>query len=156
MPKIPAGQKAAPRGAPAPAPGKTKKKPKPGRRGAAPASLGAKTRSKGRERVSTKALTQFTTQLSTLQDAGLPIVRSLKILEGQMDRGPFKLVLAANQIAIGNRTTKSLCTVLNEIKPLTEFTKVKRGSGNIYDQVLFLILRKSIEPVDIPDILAYC
>ena len=29
-------------------------------------------------------------QLSTLQDAGLPIVRSLKILEGQMRAGPFK------------------------------------------------------------------
>jgi type IV pilus assembly protein PilC len=38
-------------------------------------------------------LTQFTSQLSTLQDAGLPIVRSLKILEGQLDRGPFKSTL---------------------------------------------------------------
>ena len=34
--------------------------------------------------MSDKSLTQFTSQLSTLQDAGLPIVRSLKILEGQM------------------------------------------------------------------------
>ncbi len=51
-------------------------------------------RSVARRSVSQKALTQFTTQLSTLQDAGLPIVRSLKILEGQMERGPFKYVLA--------------------------------------------------------------
>ena len=46
-----------------------------------------------RGRASVKALTQFTSQLSTLQDAGLPIVRSLKILEGQMERGPLKSTL---------------------------------------------------------------
>lgn len=40
--------------------------------------------------VSTKQLTTFTSQLSTLQDAGLPIVRSLKILQGQMKRGTLK------------------------------------------------------------------
>ena len=34
-------------------------------------------------RISTKQLCTFTRQLSTLQDAGLPILRSLKILEGQ-------------------------------------------------------------------------
>jgi type IV pilus assembly protein PilC len=34
--------------------------------------------------VSLRQLTTFTQQLSTLQDAGLPIVRSLKILEGQL------------------------------------------------------------------------
>lgn len=41
-------------------------------------------------RVSQAQLTQFTQQLSTLQDAGLPIVRSLKILAQQMDAGRFK------------------------------------------------------------------
>jgi type IV pilus assembly protein PilC len=40
--------------------------------------------------VSTRELTNFTVQLSTLQDAGLPIVRSLHILEGQMKPCPFK------------------------------------------------------------------
>ncbi len=34
--------------------------------------------------VSSKALCTFTRQFSTLQDAGLPVLRSLKILEGQM------------------------------------------------------------------------
>ncbi|MEZ6067505.1 MAG: type II secretion system F family protein [Planctomycetaceae bacterium] len=37
-----------------------------------------------------KQLTQFTRQLSTLQDAGLPILRSLRILEGQAKPGPLK------------------------------------------------------------------
>ena len=36
------------------------------------------------------ALTQFTQQLATLQDAGLPIVRSLKILENQQKPGVLK------------------------------------------------------------------
>ncbi|MBU0617627.1 MAG: type II secretion system F family protein, partial [Planctomycetes bacterium] len=40
--------------------------------------------------VSTKALTQFTRQLSTLQDAGLPILRSIKILEQQQKPGMLK------------------------------------------------------------------
>ncbi|MFQ5807310.1 MAG: type II secretion system F family protein [Phycisphaerae bacterium] len=40
--------------------------------------------------VSTKSLTQFTRQLSTLQDAGLPILRSIKILEQQQKPGMLK------------------------------------------------------------------
>src|SRR5437899_8368195 len=43
--------------------------------------------------VSTKALCTFTRQFSTLQDAGLPVLRSLKILEGQMKRGVLKNAL---------------------------------------------------------------
>jgi type IV pilus assembly protein PilC len=82
MPKIPAGATQA-KGTVAP--------PK-----AAPPGRGAPTskpRKAPRGRVSQKHLVQFTSQLSTLQDAGLPIVRSLKILEGQLDRGVFKSVL---------------------------------------------------------------
>ncbi len=40
--------------------------------------------------VSVKALTTFTRQLSTLQDAGLPILRSLQILEQQQKPGLLK------------------------------------------------------------------
>ena len=40
-----------------------------------------------------KAITQFTRQLSTLQDAGLPILRSLNILEDQQKPGLFKNIL---------------------------------------------------------------
>ncbi len=43
--------------------------------------------------VKTKILTQFTRQLSTLQDAGLPILRSIKILEQQQRPGMLKNVL---------------------------------------------------------------
>ncbi len=44
-------------------------------------------------KVSKEALTQFTTQLATLQDAGMPVLRSLRILEGQVAKGPMKVVV---------------------------------------------------------------
>jgi type IV pilus assembly protein PilC len=43
--------------------------------------------------VSSKKLCQFTRQFSTLQDAGLPVLRSLRILEGQMKPGTLKNAL---------------------------------------------------------------
>ena len=43
--------------------------------------------------VKTKILTQFTRQLSTLQDAGLPLLRSLEILEQQQKPGKLKTIL---------------------------------------------------------------
>jgi len=43
--------------------------------------------------VSTKHLTLFTRQLSTLQDAGLPLLRSLQILEEQQKPGKLKTIL---------------------------------------------------------------
>ena len=46
-------------------------------------------------RVQIKKLTQFTRQLSTLQDAGLPVLRSLRILEQQQRPGTLKAVAGA-------------------------------------------------------------
>ncbi|MDA1007731.1 MAG: type II secretion system F family protein [Planctomycetota bacterium] len=43
--------------------------------------------------VGAKQLTAFTRQLSTLQDAGLPLLRSLQILESQQQSGKLKSVL---------------------------------------------------------------
>ncbi len=44
-------------------------------------------------KVKTKQLTAFTRQLSTLQDAGLPILRSLQILEQQQKPGLMKAII---------------------------------------------------------------
>jgi len=46
-------------------------------------------------RVSAKMSTRFTTQLATLQEAGLPIDRSLRILEGQLRPGAMKVIAGA-------------------------------------------------------------
>ena len=42
-----------------------------------------------------KRMTMFTRQLSTLQDAGLPLLRSLQILESQQKPGKLKTILGA-------------------------------------------------------------
>lgn len=42
-----------------------------------------------------KKITQFTRQLSTLQDAGLPLLRSLQILEMQQKHGKFKGIISS-------------------------------------------------------------
>ena len=44
-------------------------------------------------RVKLKVVTQFARQMSTLQDAGLAILRSLRILEEQAKKGTFKRVI---------------------------------------------------------------
>ena len=44
-------------------------------------------------KVKVKNITQFARQLSTLQDAGLPILRSLRILQDQQKSGTFKRVI---------------------------------------------------------------
>lgn len=48
-------------------------------------------RTKGR--IPSNLVTEFTTQLATLSEAGIPIVKALTILEGQTRPGPFKGVL---------------------------------------------------------------
>lgn len=60
--------------------------------------------------VSNKQLCVFTRQLSTLQDAGLPLVRSLKILEGQMKPCKLKDVVAevAEDVESGSTFSESL------------------------------------------------
>ncbi|MEQ8763179.1 MAG: type II secretion system F family protein [Planctomycetota bacterium] len=64
----------------------------------------------GRRRVSPKLLTQFTVQLSVLQDAGLPIVRCLKILGGQMRPGVFRNIVdqIVEDVEGGNSLSESM------------------------------------------------
>ncbi|HTV49030.1 MAG TPA: type II secretion system F family protein [Phycisphaerae bacterium] len=58
-------------------------------------------------RVSQKLLTQFTRQLSTLQDAGLPILRSLKVLFQQQKPGMMKDTLDSICEAVEGGSTLS-------------------------------------------------
>lgn len=62
--------------------------------GAPDAKKKRKKKGTGIGHVSSKQLTMFTRQLSTLTDAGLPLLRSLQILESQMKPGKLKNVLA--------------------------------------------------------------
>lgn len=57
----------------------------------APAAAAPRRRRGGR--VPAQLVTDFTVQLSTLSEAGIPVVKALTILEGQTRPGPFKDVL---------------------------------------------------------------
>lgn len=60
--------------------------------------------------VGQKQLCTFTRQLSTLQDAGLPILRSLRILEGQAKPGPLKnsLMGVIEDVESGNTLSEAM------------------------------------------------
>jgi type IV pilus assembly protein PilC len=61
-------------------------------------------------KVKAAKLAEFTVNLSTLQDAGLPIVRSLKILENQLEPGPLKKTVAvvAEDVESGSTFSEAL------------------------------------------------
>ena len=60
--------------------------------------------------MNTKVLTTFTRQLSILQDAGLPILRSLKILEQQAKPGALKncLIDVCDEIESGATLSEAM------------------------------------------------
>ncbi len=83
-------------------------------------------------------MTQFTSQLATLQSAGLPIVRSLRILAGQQRPGPFHD--AVDQIAQDVEGGDSLSSALAKHDGLFDslyLNMVKAGeAGGILDEIL--------------------
>jgi len=78
----------------------------------APAQAGAPAAQKRRlgGRVSGQLVTDFTLQLATLSEAGIPIAKALSILEGQARPGPFKDVLGAllEDVSAGTPLSESL------------------------------------------------
>jgi type IV pilus assembly protein PilC len=61
-------------------------------------------------KVGAKQLTTFTRQLSVLQDAGLPLLRSLRILEGQCKAGVLKnaLIDVVDEIEAGSTLSEAM------------------------------------------------
>lgn len=80
--------------------------------GAVAAAPGAKKRGKvlAIGGVSMRQLTTFTQQLATLQDAGLPIVRSIRILEGQLKPSLLKNTLmdVAEDVESGSTLSEAM------------------------------------------------
>ena len=101
-------------------------------------SAGGGSAGHSRIRVSEKVLTQFTSNLAVLQDAGLPIVRSLKILEGQTKVGPFKkvLTLVHEDVESGSSLSEAMAKHPGVFDPLYT-NMVKAGeAGGILDTIL--------------------
>jgi type IV pilus assembly protein PilC len=80
------------------------------RKAAAAKKKGGKGKSFAIGGVNTKAMTTFTRQLSILQDAGLPILRSLRILEGQQKAGRLKnsLIDVCDDIESGSTLSEAM------------------------------------------------
>jgi type IV pilus assembly protein PilC len=102
------------------------------------ATTAAATSGGTKTKVSDKVLTQFTSNLAILQDAGLPIVRSLKILEGQTKVGPFKTTLAhlSEDVESGNSLSEAMSKHPGVFDSLYT-NMVKAGeAGGILDTIL--------------------
>jgi type IV pilus assembly protein PilC len=101
--------------------------------------LGASPRKKARRgSVKPKVLVQFTTQLATLQGAGLPIVRCLRVLAAQQRPGPFQDAVGAvaDDVEGGDSLSAALGKHTGYFDPLY-LNMVKAGeAGGILEQIL--------------------
>ncbi|MDN3515682.1 MAG: type II secretion system F family protein [Candidatus Brocadia sp.] len=76
--------------------------------------------------VKSKELTIFTRQLSTLQDAGLPIIRGLQILASQMKKGLFK---------------KTILKVIEDIEGGNTLSGALGGHPRVFDKLFVNVVR---------------
>jgi type IV pilus assembly protein PilC len=88
--------------------------------------------------VSSKLLTLFTRQLSTLVDAGLPILRSLRILEAQQKPGTLRVAirLVAEDVEAGKTLSEAMATYPKAFDRL--YTNMVRAGelGGVLDVIL--------------------
>ena len=89
-------------------------------------------------RISPKQLTQFTRQMSTLQDAGLPILRSLRILEGQNKPGVLKNALQdiIEDVEAGSTLSEAMEKHPKAFDRLYVYTVRAGEAGGVLDQIL--------------------
>jgi type IV pilus assembly protein PilC len=90
------------------------------------------------DKVTAEQVTTFTIQLSILQDAGLPIVRSLRVLEGQQKPGKFKDQVSgvAEDVEGGSTFSEALAKYPRSFDRLY-VSMVKAGeAGGVLDVIL--------------------
>lgn len=89
-------------------------------------------------RVGNKQLTQFTRQMSTLQDAGLPILRSLRILEGQTKPGVLKNALQdiVEDVEAGSTLSEAMEKHPKAFDRLYVHTVRAGEAGGVLDQIM--------------------
>ncbi len=89
-------------------------------------------------KVKIKFITQFARQLSTLQDAGLPILRSLRILEEQQKSGTFKKVIGyvADDIEGGSTLSEAMARYPKTFDRLFTGMVAAGETGGVLDLIL--------------------
>lgn len=91
-----------------------------------------------RGRVSSRLLTEFTAQMAVLIDAGLPVVRSLKVLSKQQKPGPFKFILedVSHSVETGSSLSEAFASHPKVFDRLF-VNMIKAGeTGGILDTIL--------------------
>lgn len=97
----------------------------------------------GMDGVSNKELALFTRQLSTLQDAGLPLLRSLSVLEQQQKPGTLKRVLQVMQEDVSGGS--SLSDAMNKHPKAFDRLYAKMVAAGEVGGVLDVILQRLAE-----------
>jgi type IV pilus assembly protein PilC len=89
-------------------------------------------------RVKAKFVSQFARQLSTLQDAGLPILRSLRILQEQQRGGTFKRVIGyvADDIEGGSTLSEGMARCPRAFNRLFVNMVAAGETGGVLDLIL--------------------
>ena len=118
----------------------TKVKSKSAAKAAARAGAGTRTKARrgARAKVKAKLTTQFARQLSTLQDAGLPILRSLRILEEQQKHRGFKRIIGyvADDIEGGSTLSEAFAKFPRAFDRLFVNMVAAGETGGVLDLIL--------------------
>lgn len=116
----------------------TKVRSKSAAKGAGKAAAKATHRRGARGRVKVKHVTQFARQLSTLQDAGLPILRSLRILQEQQKSGNFKRIIGyvADDIEGGSTLSEAMAKYSRAFDRLFVNMVAAGETGGVLDLIL--------------------
>ncbi len=109
-----------------------------GKRAGAKAAAKPKRKRGSGGKVKVKYITQFARQLSTLQDAGLPILRSLRILEEQQKSGTFKKVIGyvADDIEGGSTLSEAMARYPKTFDRLFTGMVAAGETGGVLDLIL--------------------
>jgi len=109
-----------------------------GKKAEAKAAARPKKRRGAGSKVRVKYITQFARQLSTLQDAGLPILRSLRILEEQQRSGAFKRIIGyvADDIEGGSTLSEAMGRYTKAFDRLLVSMVAAGETGGVLDLIL--------------------
>ncbi|MAD34738.1 MAG: pilus assembly protein PilC [Planctomycetes bacterium] len=106
----------------------------------------------GKSRVTAKVLAEFTSQLAVLLNAGIPITKSLRILEGQMQQGAMKRIAdqLVEDVEGGTALSEAMAKHEAVFDPL--YTNMVRAgeAGGVQEEILnrlssFLVQSESIK-----------
>ena len=106
----------------------------------------------GQNRVTAKVLAEFTSQLAVLLNAGIPITKSLRILEGQMQQGAMKRIAGQLVDDVEGGTALSEAMAKHDVVFDPLYTNMVRAgeAGGVQEEILnrlssFLVQSESIK-----------